>query len=80
MELMANPLPSGLPPRFWDDLCKRYEDEIAFAREQLQRLESGDLHVTNNHRDETSHWIAHFRATVVKFQGIIDAVKKGEVP
>ena len=70
----------GIPPGFWDDLCKRYADEIVFAREQLQRLERGELHISSNHRDETSNWIAHFRATIVKFQGIIDAVKRGEMP
>ena len=77
---MANPLPPGLPPGFWEDYRKRYEDEIAYLRGELRRLESGELWVRSNHRDETSHWIAHFRATIAKYQGIVDAVKRGELP
>lgn len=77
---MVKPLPPGLPPGFWDDYRKRYEDEIAYMQEQLAPLEKGELRVTGNGRDETQHWIAHFRGTIRKFQGIVDAVKRGELP
>jgi hypothetical protein len=77
---MANPLPPGLPPGFWDDYRKRYEDDIAHLREDLRRFESGELRVTGNGRDETPGWIAHFRQTIDKYQRIVDAVKRGELP
>ena len=78
--VMANPLPSGLPPGFWDDYRKRYEDEIAYMEEQLAPMESGELRITGTSRDQTKHWIAHFRGTIRKYQDIVDAVKRGELP
>jgi hypothetical protein len=77
---MANPLPPGLPPGFWDDYRKRYEDEIAYLQRELDRLEGNELRVTCKGRDETPDWIAHFRRTIEKYQGIVDAVKRGELP
>ncbi len=77
---MAKPLPPGLPPGFWDDYRKRYEDDIAYTREQLALFEKGELRLTRNGRDESQHWIAHFRETIRKFQSIVDAVKRGELP
>lgn len=77
---MATPLPPGLPTGFWEAYCRRYEDEIAYMREQLRPMEAGELRVSHNGRDQTPQWIAHFRATIAKFQGIIDAVKRGELP
>lgn len=77
---MAKPLPPGLPPGFWDDYRKRYEDEIAHMQEQLAPLEKGELRVVGNGRDETQHWIAYFHGTIRKYQGIVDAVKRGELP
>jgi hypothetical protein len=60
---MANPLPPGLPPGFWDDYCKRFQEEIGHTQAQLERLESGEARVIYRHHDETQRWIAHFRAT-----------------
>jgi hypothetical protein len=77
---MARPLPPSLPDGFWDDYIKRYEGEIAFMREQLAPMENGELRVIANHVDQTKHWIAHFHAMIRKYQGIIAAVKRGELP
>jgi hypothetical protein len=77
---MGTPLPPGLPPGFWDAYRKRYEDDIVYWREELRRFESGEQRVTGNGRDETPHWIAHFRETIQKYQRIVDAVKRGELP
>ena len=77
---MANSLPPGLPHGFWDDYRRRYEDDIARLREDLGRFERGELRVVGNGRDETLQWVAHFRQTIEKYQHIVDAVKRGELP
>jgi hypothetical protein len=82
---MANPLPPGLPPGFWDDYRERYETEIEALRKELAPLQSGDLRLRSGGtdgimRDVTEHWITHLRHTIKNYQAMVDAVKRGELP
>jgi hypothetical protein len=69
-----------LPPGFWDEYRKRYEDEIAYWGTELRRFESGELRILGKGGDESPQWIAHIRETIQRFQRIVDAVKRGELP
>jgi hypothetical protein len=81
---MANPLPPGLPPGFWDDYRKRIEADIAEAKRDLAPLESGEMHLRSGGtngvmRDVTAHWIAHFRRVIKNYETILAALKRGEL-
>lgn len=81
---MANPLPSGLPPGFWEDYRKRIESDIAEVKRDLAPLESGKMQLrsagTNGvMRDVTADWIAHFRRTIKNYEAMLDALKRGEL-
>jgi hypothetical protein len=77
---MANPLPPGLPPGFWQDYCRRYEDDIAHLREDLERFQRGELRVVGNNRDETLQWVSRLRQTIEKYQRSVDAVNGASCP
>lgn len=77
---MANPLPPGVPPGFWQDFIKRYEADIADLQIQLTPLEDRTMHLHANGRDVTEHWITFLRQTIKKYENIIASVKRGELP
>jgi hypothetical protein len=81
---MANPLPPGLPPGFWDDYRKRIESDIADAKRDLAPLESGEMWLRSAGtdgmmRDVTTHWIGHFKRVIKNYEAILDALKRGEL-
>jgi hypothetical protein len=82
---MANPLPPGLPPGFWDDYRKRIEGDLADVRRDLAPLESGEMTLSSRTgngpwRDTTPEMIAQHKRTIATFEGILAALKKGELP
>jgi len=82
--IMANPLPPGLPPGFWDDYRKRIESDIASLRRDMDPLESGEMHLRSIGTDGVMHditetWISHFRRTIKNYQSILDALKRNEL-
>jgi hypothetical protein len=81
---MANPLPPGIPPSFWDDYRKRYEAELDQARKDLAPLEAGEQRIgtrtgSGPWRDITQDWIEHHKRTIAKFEAILAALKKGQL-
>ena len=81
---MANPLPPGLPPGFWEDYRKRIESDITDAKRDLAPLESGEMRLRSGGtdgvmRDVTTHWIGHFKRVIKNYEAILDALKRGEL-
>ena len=81
---MANPLPPGLPPSFWDEHRKQIEADLAEIRRDLAPLESGHMQIrerTGNEpwRNITASWIAHHKRTIAKYEARLDALKRGEL-
>jgi hypothetical protein len=81
---MANPLPPGIPPEFWDDYRKRIEADIDEAKRDLAPLESGHMYLGERKggepwRDTTQEWIAQHKRTIAKYEAILAALKKGEL-
>jgi hypothetical protein len=81
---MANPLPPGIPPAFWNDYKKRIEANIAEVQRDLAPLESGEMSLAERKngeawRDTTQEWIAHHRQTIAQYEAMLAALKRGEL-
>ena len=81
---MAQPLPPGVPPAFWDDYQKRIEAELAQARQELAPLISGEKRLGERRGDEpwrdiTEEWIARHKHTIGTYEAILAALKRKEL-
>lgn len=82
---MPQPLPQGVPPGFWADYLKRFEEDIARLKSELARLENGDMRVGKRELsgpwiDITPEVIASDRHAITEYEAILAALSRNELP
>jgi hypothetical protein len=85
MRFMANPLPPDVPQSFWDDYKKRIEADLAAILKDMAPLESGEIHLGSRTGagpwgDLTRGWIIQRRCTIEKYEAILAALARKELP